>query len=874
MNPEKERLEAQRQGTRNWRLWGPYLSDRAWGTVREDYSADGEAWEYFTFDQARSRTYRWSEDGMGGICDEQQRLCLAFAFWNGRDPILKERAFGLTGKQGNHAEDVKDVFFHLHATPSHAYLEYLYKYPQAEFPYSQLVEENARRTRRDPTYTLLDTGVFRKNRYWDIFISYAKEDPETVFARITVVNRGPEAASLHVLPTLWFRNRWSWGNQNAEKPKLISEHSKAVPWIVKAEDPDLGTYRLYGKHPAESLYTENESNLEQLYGSPNGSPFVKDAFHRRVIHGDRDAVNPRQQGTRFAAWHVIECGPGETETVDLLLSSKKIKNPFETCDNTFAARRAEADAFYGALSPEATEEDARIFRQAAAGMIWSKQFFHYNAAQWLDGDRIPPPEERRSGRNRQWRHLRAADVISMPDSWEYPWFAAWDMAYHCMVFSLFDVDFAKNQLELLLGARYLHPNGQIPAYEWAFGDVNPPVHAAAALEVFRAEADQRGEGDLHFLRRVFNKLVMNYTWWLNRKDSEGQNVFEGGFMGLDNISVYDRSTPLPTGYSLKQADATGWMAMFALNMTAMALELAREHSEYEDMAIQCYEQFLAIAYAIAGYTSGNLSLWDPMSGFFKDLVIPPDGTYQRIDVYSYVGIIPLFACEIVGPRLLENAPRFRALLDEHKGGLFDGHIICECPHHTNDNGERLLSLVDHTMLPMILNRLLNENEFLSKHGIRSVSRIHERKTESDTFPGVGAALIEYEPGESTSGLFGGNSNWRGPVWMPINYSLLLTLRKFHRYLGPNFKVFAPSLDSEELNLEQVADRLSRRLVDLYRRDDEGRIPAYPVQSPFQTDPFWKDLHLFYEYFHGDNGLGLGASHQTGWTGLLANLILP
>jgi len=872
MTPEKKRLEAQRRGAENWRLWGPYLSERAWGTVREDYSDDGEAWKHFDHDQARSRAYRWNEDGMGGISDEKQRLCFAIGLWNGRDSILKERMFGLTSSQGNHGEDVKEYFFYQDATPSHSYLEYLYKYPQAEFPYTLLTEENKRRSRSKPPFSLLDTGIFQENRYWDVTVTYAKENPETLFIRIRVVNRGPEKATLHLLPTLWFRNTWSWGKKDELKPQMREINTDKIAWGVEAFHPELGLYYLYGRQKAENLFTENETNMEQLFNTANRAPYVKDAFHRLIIHGEKGSVNPEKKGTKFAGLQVITCEPGAEAEIELLLTNRADKDPFSRSETVFVSRKIEADQFYDELVPDAGKEDALIFRQAMAGMVWCKQFFNYDVARWLDGDGQPTATERLNGRNRNWRHMQAMDIISMPDSWEYPWFAAWDLAYHSMVLAQLDIDFAKEQIELLLSHRYLHPKGQIPAYEWDFDDVNPPVHAVAALKIFRAECKQRGKGDLHYLRRVFNKLIMNYGWWLNQKDNDGLDVFEGGFMGLDNISVYDRSRQLPAGYSLKQADATGWMAMFSLNMTAMALELAKEDCEYEDMAIQCYQQFLAIANSIAGNTTKNLSLWDPKEGFFKDLLITPDGKYHHIDVYSYVGLIPLFACEIVTRETLESVPRFKAILDEHMGGMFDGHTICACPFHTNDQGERLLSLVDHTMIPHILKRLLNEHEFLSKHGIRGLSRIHAEKRELGMLPGVGAALIEYEPGESQSSLFGGNSNWRGPIWMPINYSILQALAKFHRYLGPNFKVFTEEKDGREVNLREVVDLIGERLINNFRRDDNGLVSSLPGESPFQTDPHWQKLRLFHEYFHGETGLGLGASHQTGWTGLVANLI--
>ena len=874
LNPERLRLERQHEGKENWRLWGPYLAERAWGTVREDYSPFGEAWEYLDHDQARSRAYRWSEDGMGGICDEQQRLCLALALWNGKDPILKERAFGLTGNQGNHGEDVKEYYFYLDATPSHSWLRYLYKYPQVEYPYARLVEENHRRGRQDPPFNLLDTGVFNDNRYWDVEVSYAKANPEEIHIHIVVANRGPEEATLQLLPQLWFRNTWSWYGQDAVKPILRAATAPAgAAWAVQAEHPALGTYYLYGRQRAELLYTENEINAERLWELPNASPYVKDACHRRVIQGDQEAVNPAPAGTKFAAWHTLTVAGGDQVQVELVLAAAALEKPFAHSQVVFSSRQSEANVFYDELLPEASPEDHRILRQALAGMLWSKQFFHYDVARWLDGDGFPPPDSRKYGRNRYWRHFKAGDVISMPDTWEYPWFAAWDLSYHCSALALVDVDFAKDQIELVLKERYLHPNGQIPAYEWAFGDVNPPVHAMGALKAFRAERVQRGKGDLGFLQRVFHKLLLNYAWWINRKDSDGHNVFEGGFLGLDNISVFDRSHPLPPGYALKQADATGWMAMFALNLTVMALELATEDPDYEDIAIQTYQQFLSIANTIAGRTGTQVPLWDPKAGFFKDLLVCPDGHYRHIDVYSWVGLIPLFACEVVDRRLLANVPRFQALLREHKGGLFDGAYVCACPDWENERGEHLLSLADQTMLPRILQRLTRESEFLSSYGVRSVSRLHAEQKDLGYLPGVGDAMIEYVPGESNSGLFGGNSNWRGPIWMPTNFTLVQALEKFHRFLGDNFTVAVPCLNNQELNLKEIANLIAERLVAIYHRDAQGRIPAFPADSPFQDDPHWKDLLLFFEYFHGDTGQGLGAAHQTGWTGLMANLVM-
>ncbi len=873
-HPEQERLDAQRDGREDWRLWGPYVAERAWGTVREDYSESGSAWEYFTHDDARSRAYRWNEDGLGGICDEAQRLCFALALWNGVDPILKERAFGLTNHEGNHGEDVKEYYFYVDATPSHSWLRFLYKYPQAAYPYAELVAENARRTRHDPPFSLLDTRIFDEQRYWDVQVSYAKASPDQMHMRIAATNRGPQAATLHVLPTVWFRNTWSWGDGVAKPRMLCAPTFADAHWTVQTEHASLGTYFLSGAQDAHLLFTENETNANRLFGSPNASPYVKDAFHRHVIDGERDAVNPASTGTKFAAHHLIRAGPGETVYIDLVLSKASTGSPFAVHDAVLAMREAEAESFYEEMLPEANAEDRNILRQALSGMIFGKQFYHYDVGRWLDGDQTPGSLARQRGRNRAWRHLRAEHVMSMPDTWEYPWFAAWDLAFHCAALALVDIDFAKEQVELLLKEYYLHPNGQIPAYEWSFEDANPPVLAMAALKVFRADRIQRGRGDVGFLQRVMNKLLLDYGWWLNRKDLDGNGVFEGGFLGLDNISVYNRSQPLPAGYELKQADATGWMAMFALNMTVMALELAAENSDYEDIAIQCYQQFLGIANTLAGHgaTGTGLSLWDPADGFFKDLVVAPDGTSQRVDVFSWVGVIPLFACEIVDRRLLANAPRFARMLDEHGGGLFDGHVICACPQHVNDRGEHLLALVDASMLPRILQHVLAEDEFLSPHGVRSVSRVHAWKRELGDLRGIGPAMIDYVPGESNSPLFGGNSNWRGPIWMPTNYTLIQAIEKYYRYLGDAYRIDVPALSDRPLTLQEVAQLLSERLVNLLRRDASGCIPAFPAHSPFQRDPAWRDLLLFHEYFHGETGEGLGAMHQTGWTGLVANLV--
>ncbi len=873
LGPERLRLENHRLGKENWRLWGPYLSERAWGTVREDYSPGGDAWGHFSHDQARSRVYRWSEDGLGGICDEQQFLCFALALWNGRDSMLKERAFGLTGPQGNRGEDVKEYYFYLDATPSHSFLHYLYKYPQSAFPYDWLVEENARRSRHDPPFNLIDTGAFSENRYFDVEVAYAKAGPDEIHVRISAANRGPELAELHVLPTLWFRNTWAWGDGLPTPSMRTIAAPGGAAFAVEASHPDYGNHWLYGRQSAELLFTENETNTERLWGLPNTIPYVKDGFHRHVIDGAVAAVNPAGSGTKFASCHRLSLAPGEQIRLEFVLSAKPMTSPFGSSDAVFAARQLEADEFYNDLLSEGEDEDQRIVRQALAGMIWTKQFYHFDVERWLRGDLFPPPPGRYYGRNSGWKHMKAADVISMPDAWEYPWFAAWDLAFHCGALSLIDVDFAKDQIELMLSERYLNPNGQIPAYEWNFSDVNPPVHALAALKAFRAERVQRGRGDHGFLQRVFNKLLLNYAWWINRKDADGNNVFEGGFLGLDNISVIDRSQPLAAGYQLKQADATGWMAMFALNMTVIALELTHGDPDYEDIAVQTYDQFLGISDALAGYASGRPSVWDAKAGFFKDLIIGPDGSWCHIDVYSMVGLIPLFATEVVDRRLLSRAPRFRERLRNHKGGLFHGHYVCACPDWENERGEHLLSVVDHTMIQPILSRLLDEQQFLSAFGVRSVSKIHEHHRDLGMLPGVGEAMIEYVPGESNSSLFGGNSNWRGPIWLPVNYMLIQSIEKFYRFLGDEFTFAVPCLDNRRLTLNGIATLIADRVANIYRRGDGGIAPAMQSQPPFRDDPHWRNLLLFYEYFHADTGQGLGASHQTGWTGLIANLVL-
>ncbi|MDH3646071.1 MAG: glucosidase [Gammaproteobacteria bacterium] len=871
-NKERERLRQQHSGEADWYLWGPYLAERAWGTVREDYSADSDAWHHFPFEHAHARAYRWSEDGLGAISDKEQRVCFALSLWNERDPILKERAFGLTNSQGNRGEEVKEYYFYLDGTPTHSWMRYLYKYPQEAYPYYELIQRNGSRKRSDPSFGLIDTGIFEKG-YWDVLVTYAKLSPEQMYIRIAATNRGDNRAALHLLPTLWFRNTWAWsGRRPTSLIRQSNRQVKGVAWSVDIDDQALNGYQLAGHQSASLLFTDNETNTERLWGE-SGPKYTKDAFNRFIVDGEAGALR-ENSGTRFAAARRIEAMPGETQYFDLWLGREQSHAPFSAIERTLTQRRAEADGFYDALQPRATTQDHRIVRQALAGMTWGKQFYNYDVNRWLEGDQVKPPEKRKRGRNSAWRHMRAGDIISMPDTWEYPWFAAWDLAYQSGPLALTDMGFAKQQLELLLGERYLHPTGSIPAYEWNFGDVNPPVHAAFALRLFRSDRARNGVADYSFLRRVFHKMLLNYAWWLNRKDVDGQNLFNGGFLGLDNISVFDRSrSPLPDGYKLVQADATGWMANYALNMTVIALEISAVQPDYEAIAIQCYEQFLSIAESISGYDHVGLSLWDESDGFFKDVVVGPDGARHPLDVYSWVGLIPLFACVVIGPGLLEAAPAFRRMLEEHRGGRVHGHFVSECPHTDNTRGEHLLALVNRDMLTRILARVLDEEQFLSPYGIRSLSRFHAENHPVGSVPGVGELYIEYVPGEANSPMYGGNSNWRGPVWLPTNYSLIVALERYHRYLGAEFTVPSPDGSGRTMTLKAVADLIADRLVDLYRRDGQGNLPAMRPDSPFQNDPHWQELCLFYEYFHAETGRGLGAAHQTGWTGLLANLVM-
>jgi hypothetical protein len=866
---EEIRLEQARARTHHWKRWGPYVSERAWGTVREDYSPDGTAWEYFPHEHARSRAYRWNEDGLAGISDRHGRLCIALALWNGRDRMLKERLFGLTGNQGNHGEDVKECYFYLDSTPTHSYMRYLYKYPQAAFPYEALVEENRKRGREAAEWELQDTGIFDGNRYFDVFIEYAKESPETIAACFTAVNRGPERAVLHLLPTVWFRNTWSWSRK---EPRPTLRRCGAMPSAIEFDVPQYGHRTVHFEGTPELLFTENDTNFSKLFGIGNVQPYVKDAFHDYVIESRREAVNPKAYGTKASALYVLTLEPGQSATVRLCLSDSL--HDLSTLPDLFETRRREADEFYSTVIPDELSEDARnVMRQAFGGLMWSKQFYHYVVRDWLEGDDTgpEPPESRKNGRNRDWGHLFNADVISMPDKWEYPWYAAWDLAFHCLPIALIDSEFAKDQLMLMVREWYMHPNGQLPAYEWALGDVNPPVHAWAAFRVYKIEKKRTGTGDRTFLQRIFHKLLLNFTWWVNRKDARGRNIFQGGFLGLDNIGVFNRSDPLPTGGHIEQADGTGWMAMYCLNMLAIAMELASEDPAYEDVASKFWEHFLYIAYAINNLGEDGSGMWNEKDGFFYDVLHLPDGRQMPLSVRSMVGLIPLFAVETLESDLVDRLPGFKRRMDWFLAHRPDLTANVASMRSRGDAQRRLLALVTGQQLRRVLAFMLDENEFLSPYGIRALSRYHAANPYVWRIDGT-EHRVTYEPAESTTGLFGGNSNWRGPVWFPVNYLLIESLQRFHHYYGEDFTIEFPTGSGQKMTLWDVSAELSRRLTRIFLRDEYGRRPVHGANEAYATDPHWRDLPLFYEYFQGDNGSGLGASHQTGWTGLVAKLL--
>jgi len=876
---ERRRLTEAHQKVAPWYRWGPYLSERQWGTVREDYSADGSAWAYFPHDHARSRAYRWGEDGLLGICDDRGLLCFALALWNGADPILKERLFGLSEPEGNHGEDVKEYYFFLDNTPTHSYMRALYKYPQRAFPYSDLVAENRRRNREEPEYELVDTGIFGENRYFDITVEYAKAAPDDIVIRLAATNRGPEAAPIHVLPTLWFRNTWSWGWDD-RCPRLRAVHdgppagAGGGPRLVQATHHELGEYWLACDGQPTLLFTDNETNFSRLWNVPNRTPYVKDGINNAVVSRQSGAVNPDGTGTKAAAHYSFVVPPGETRAVLLRLSRQLLTAPFVDATEVLATRQAEADAFYRACGTETMPDDARLVRrQALAGLLWSKQFYYYDIQHWLAGDPAGPvpPASRLTGRNCGWHHLTNADVISMPDTWEYPWYAAWDLAFHCITLATVDPEFAKRQLILLMREWYMHPNGQLPAYEWAFDDVNPPVHAWAAWRVYKIERRVTGRADRTFLERVFHKLLLNFTWWVNRQDAEGRNVFQGGFLGLDNIGVFDRSRPLPTGGHIDQADGTAWMGMFSLTMLAIALELARDDQAYEDVATKFFEHFMYIAGALNDLGGRGIPLWNDEDEFFYDVLRLPNNTEQTLRVRSVVGLVPLFAVETIEPDRLAALPSFRARMEwflAHRPGLAS---LVSRWQEPGVGERRLLALARGHRMKRVLSRMLDPAEFLSDHGVRAVSKYHAEHPFVINVNGQ-AYVVDYEPGNSRSNLFGGNSNWRGPVWFPINFLLIEALQKFHHYYGDDFLVECPTGSGTRRTLWEIADALSQRLTRIFLRDASGRRPVFGDNTLFQTDPHWRDLVPFYEYFHGDTGAGLGASHQTGWTAVVAKLL--
>jgi len=886
MKHEKIRLQEARDPSTPWKKWGPYLSERQWGTVREDYSENGDAWNYFTHDQARSRAYRWGEDGLGGISDDHQTLCFSLALWNGNDPIIKERLFGLNNNEGNHGEDVKEYYFYMDSTPTHSYMKYLYKYPQAAYPYEDLIKTNAERSRDELEYELLDTGIFDEDRYFDIFLEYSKADSEDILIKISICNRGPEEASLHLLPTLLFRNTWSWAG-GGSKPSL-KRYDNAEHSIVHAQHTDpvfqafLDDYYLYCDDKIPLLFTENETNNARLFGGTNANPFVKDGINNYILHGQQDAINSAEIGTKVSPHYHLNVAAGAMEVVKLRLSRhapSQLTSPFAEFDNIFQSRLQEADDFYDEITSTkvTTEypEEAKLMRQALAGMLWSKQYFYYNVGKWLKEHDVTPwssTEVRNGIRNGEWFHTLCDDIISMPDKWEYPWFAAWDLAFHMLPLSIVDSDFAKSQLDLLLRNDYLHPNGQIPAYEWNFGDVNPPVHAYATMQIYLIDkARNNGNGDIEFLKYAFSKLLINFTWWVNRKDRAGNNVFEGGFLGLDNIGVFDRNSPLPTGGHLEQADGTAWMVFFSQQMLRISVELAVHDSQYEEFVSKFFEHTMWIAGGMDRVGEHEDEMWDEEDGFFYDVLRLPHGKAMRLKVRSMVGLLPLAAVAIFEEKDFEKLHKFR----EREQAFYRRHpeltVNMHLPDQPGATGRRMVSVFNEAKLRRVLTRMLDEDEFFSPYGIRALSRYHQKHPfvfhhDNQEF------RVDYLPGDSNSGMFGGNSNWRGPVWMPVNFLIYSSLIRLHAFYGDSFTIECPTGSGNHMTLIDVAQELGNRLTNIFLPDKKGRRPVYGGSEKFQTDPYWKDLVLFYEYFHGDNGAGIGASHQTGWTGCIATII--
>jgi len=868
IHSEKHRLSESDTLKKKWKKWGPYLSDRQWGTVREDYSINGDAWKNITHDSARSRAYRWGEEGIGGISDDKQLLCFALSFWNGKDPILKERFFGLSAYEGNHGEDVKENYYYLDNTPTHSYMKMLYKYPQSEFPYNKLLEENKRRGRLDPEFELIDTGVFDQNKYFDVFIEYAKNNETDLLIRITAHNRSNEAAIIDIIPQIWFRNTWSWGLDNY-KPQMTQGDQNSI----FIDHKKLGHYTLYCEGKPKLLFTDNETNSLKLYNVKNESSYFKDGINDSIVYAKKDVLNPENTGTKAGVRYHLNVEAGNFETVCLRLTAIQLKKPFANFNTIFEERISEANEFYGNLQVDNKDEDTKnIQRQALAGMLWNKQFYYYNISQWLKGDpsQPTPPKERLSGRNKEWMHLNNADIISMPDKWEYPWFASWDLAFHCVTLALVDANFAKDQLKLLTREWDLHPNGQFPAYEWNFSDANPPVHGWATWRVYKIDKKQNnGKGDTEFLEAVLHKLLLNFTWWVNRKDEENRNIFQGGFLGLDNIGVFDRSSEIPGGGHIEQADGTGWMAMYSLNLMRISLELAKTNPVYENLATKFLEHFLYIAGAMANINGEGIDLWDDVDNFFYDVLHNENGR-TMLKVRSVVGLIPLFAVEVIDEETVKTCPEFTSRMNWFLNYRTDLASLVSRWNIEGEGGTVLFSLLRGHRLKKILSRMLDETEFLSDYGVRALSKVHEQypyiyNTEFKNH------IVDYQPGESTTSMFGGNSNWRGPVWFPVNFLIIESLERFHHYFGDDFKVECPTNSGKFLTLNEISDELSSRLLKIFLKNKDGQRPVFG-QHPIYLDPEFKDHILFYEYFHGDNGRGVGASHQTGWTGLIAKLI--
>ncbi len=873
---EKKRIYA-RPDNKGWKKWGPYLSERAWGTVREDYSPYGDAWNFVTHDMARSRAYRWGEDGIGGISDNKGHICFALAFWNHQDNILKERLFGLSGPEGNHGEDAKELYYYLDSTPTHSYMKMLYKYPQQAFPYNRLVVESARRNRMDPEFELIDTGIFDQDNYFDLIIEYVKADENDILIKVTAHNRSANPAPLTLLPTIWFRNTWSWGYEQYNARPMMNGIANS---LVEVNHKQLGKYKLHCEDADELLFCENETNTERLYGRPNAGPYPKDAINNAVISGKKGFVNPNQIGTKASARYSRVVGPGESTTIRLRFTDQATVTergsalPFSDFDSIWEQRLQETEAFYDDLQKNVTDPELRtIQRQAYAGMLWNKQFYYYNVNEWLKGDpKMPVPFQGRAyARNDSWRHMYTANILSMPDKWEYPWFAAWDLAFHTLTLARLDPHFAKRQLAVILREYYMHPNGQIPAYEWNFSDVNPPVHAWATWKVYEIDRDMNGTGDINFLERVFHKLLLNFTWWVNRKDVSGNNIFGGGFLGLDNIGVFDRSQPLPMGGRIEQADGTGWMAMYTLNMLRIACEISLVRPSYQDMASKFFEHFLYIAAAMNNLGKQGISLWDEVDQFYYDVLHTPDNNARLLKIRSMVGLIPLFAVEILDEDLLSKLPDFKRRVEWILTNRPDLASLISRWNEPGKGETHLLSLLRGHRMKMILKRMFDETEFLSDFGIRALSKYHERKPYEFALNGE-VFQVKYSPAESTTSLFGGNSNWRGPVWFPVNFLLVDSLLKFYQYYGDDFEIEYPTNSGQVMSIKEAAVLVAERLINIFRRDLTGQVPALGTNPKFQNDPHFKDLHQFYEYFHGDNGSGLGASHQTGWTGLVADLI--